>query len=206
MIQKQFVSLLLIASLSIISCGGNDKKDGDEKMTTTTDNKEATDKSTAEAGDASACGETAVTFAADKITSDGFTVKYAQATLWEMASGDIKYPSVNIQISNYEREGSYLQSPVKDGDTRLIISVNGKTGEKITTGVYDMSVAGFGAGNNVSGGIETKEKNSGFNNGSGILTVTYISDSKICGTIDVKGSGDTFIKGTFSCPLEKSAY
>ena len=44
MIQKQFVSLLLIASLSIISCGGNDKKEGDEKMTTTTDNKEATDK------------------------------------------------------------------------------------------------------------------------------------------------------------------
>ena len=206
MIQKQFVSLLLIASLSIISCGGNDKKEGDEKMTTTTDNKEATDKSATEAGDAAACGETAVTFAADKITSDGFTVKYAQGTLWEMASGDIKYPSVNIQISNYEREGSYLQSPAKDGDIRLIISVNGKTGEKITTGVYDMSVAGFGAGNNVSGGIETKEKNSGFNNGSGILTVTYISDSKICGTIDVKGSGDTFIKGTFSCPLEKSAY
>ena len=57
MIQKQFVSLLLIASLSIISCGGNDKKDGDEKMTTTTDNKEATDKSTAEAGAATGNGK-----------------------------------------------------------------------------------------------------------------------------------------------------
>ena len=72
-----------------------------------------------------------------------------------MESNGKKYPSVNIKISNYEREGSYLQSPAKDGDTRLIISVNGKTGEKITTGVYDMSVAGFGAGNNVSGGIKS---------------------------------------------------
>ena len=107
MIQKQFVSLLLIASLSIISCGGNDKKDGDEKMTTTTDNKEATDKSATEAGDEAACGETVVTFAADKLTSDGFSVKYAQATVWEMESNGKKKLSKVLWVLRSGRKNKF---------------------------------------------------------------------------------------------------
>lgn len=132
-------------------------------------------------------------------------MKYSEAVLWNMASGQTKYPAIIVQVSNYEKEGSYLQSPTND-NVRAMFTISGKAGEKLRIGDYEIGGSGgFGAGYAVSGGIENKDGNKGFYNAKGKATITYLGEDKVCGTIDISSS-DTFIKGTFSIPLTKSPY
>jgi len=201
-----FSAILLTASLTaFIACGNSsDKKEKAESTTTTETEKKAEEGGVNTGGNAADCGTTAITFGTNKIKSDGFTMKYSEAVLWNKASGNSKYLSINIQVSNYEKEGSYLQSPTND-NVRVLMSLNGKAGEKLRIGDYDVTADSFGAGYGVSGGIENKDGNKGFYNAKGKATITYLAEDKVCGTIDVS-SADTFIKGTFSLPLTKSAY
>lgn len=209
MTRKLFPGLLLAISFaSLIACGSsNDKKDKEAAATTTAttgvDKKQDGGLNTG--GNAADCGSTEISFGTDKIKSEGFVMKYSEAVLWNMASGDVKYPAIIIQVSNYDKEGSYLQSPINDG-VRAMITISGKAGEKLRTGDYDISGdTGFGAGYGISGGIENKEGNKGFVNAKGKATITYLAEDKVCGTIDVS-DGSTFIKGTFSISLTKSPY
>lgn len=206
MTSKLFSGLLVTVSLTaFIACGNsNDKKEKTETTTSTETAKKDEGGGVNAGGNASDCGTTAISFGTDKIKSDGFTMKYSEAVLWNKASSNSKYPSINIQVSNYEKEGSYLQSPVND-NVRVIISLNGKAGEKLRIGDYDVTADSFGAGYGVSGGIENKDANKGFYNAKGKATITYLAEDKVCGTIDVSGT-DTFIKGSFSIPLTKSPY
>jgi hypothetical protein len=205
MTRKLFSGLLLTVSLTaFIACGNsNDKKDKTE--TATTDSGKKYEGGGANAGgNAADCGTTAITFGTDKIKSDGFTMKYSEAVLWNMASGQTKYPSIIIQVSNYEKEGSYLQAPTGD-NVRVLFSFNGKAGEKLRTGDYDATADSYGGGFGTTGGLENKDGNQGFYNAKGKATITYLGEDKVCGTIDITG-GTTFIKGTFSIPLTKSPY
>ncbi|MFZ1786095.1 MAG: hypothetical protein WAU23_12900 [Ferruginibacter sp.] len=197
-----FSALLLTISLTaFIACGNNAyKKDKTETAATT-----EADKKQDAAGNAADCGTTAISFGTDKIKSEGFTMKYSEAVLWNMASGETKYPAIIIQVANYAKEGSYLQAPVGD-NVRAMITISGKSGEKLQPGDYEIGGSGgFGAGYAVSGGIENKDGSKGFVNAKGKATITYLADDKVCGTIDVS-DGTSFIKGSFSMALTKSAY
>lgn len=207
MTRKLFSGLFLTVSLTaFIACGNSDdKKDKTETATTTEISKKDEGGGVNTGGNAADCGTTAITFGTDKIKSDGFTMKYSEAVLWNMASGQTKYPAIIVQVSNYEKEGSYLQSPTND-NVRVMFTISGKAGEKLRIGDYEIGGdGGFGAGYAVSGGIENKDGNKGFYNAKGKATITYLGEDKVCGTIDVS-SADTFIKGTFSIPLTKSPY
>lgn len=196
-----FSALLLTASLTIfIACGNSGDK------TAGADNKKEESGNAANAGNASDCGTTSFSFGTEGVSTEGVALKYSEAILWNMASGETKYPAIVIQGSTYDKEGSYLQSPAKDGDVRFMFTISGKAGEKLKVGDYDIAGnGGFGAGNAVSGGIENKDANKGFVNATGKATITYLADDKVCGTIDIKDS-KTFIKGSFSMALTKSAY
>lgn len=207
MTRKLFSGLLLTVSLTtFIACGNsNDKKVKTETSATPEAGKKDEGGGVNAGGNAADCGTTALTFGTDKIKSDGFAMKYSEAVLWNMASGQIKYPSIIIQVANYEKEGSYLQSPT-NGNIRAMITISGKAGEKLRIGDYEIGGSGgFGAGYAVSGGIENKDGNKGFYNAKGKATITYLGEDKVCGTIDIS-SADTFIKGAFSIPLTKSPY
>jgi hypothetical protein len=207
MARKLFSGLLLTVSLTtFIACGNSgDKKDKTETAATTDAAKKDEGGGVNAGGNAADCGTTAITFGTDKIKSDGFTMKYSEAVLWNMASGQTKYPAIIVQVSNYEKEGSYLQSPTND-NVRAMFTISGKAGEKLRIGDYEIGGSGgFGAGYAVSGGIENKDGNKGFYNAKGKATITYLGEDKVCGTIDISSS-DTFIKGSFSIPLTKSPY
>lgn len=202
-----FSALLLTVSLTaFIACGSNADTSDQTKSTATTDaDKKEEGGGTNAGGNAADCGTTAMNFGTDKIKNEGFTMKYSEAVLWNMASGETKYPAIIIQVSNYEKEGSYLQSPTGD-NVRMMMTISGKAGEKLRIGDYEIGGSGgFGAGYAVSGGIENKDANKGFVNAKGKATITYLADDKVCGTVDVS-DGSTFIKGSFSMPLTKSLY
>ncbi len=207
MTRKLFSGLLVTVSLTaFVACGNSgDKKDKPETTATTDAGKKDEGGGINTGGNAADCGTTAISFGADKIKSDGFTMKYSEAVLWNMASDKIKYPAIIVQVSNYEKEGSYLQSPTND-NVRVMFTISGKAGEKLRMGDYEIGGSGgFGAGYAVSGGIENKDGNKGFYNAKGKATITYLGEDKVCGTIDIS-STDTFIKGTFSISLTKSPY
>lgn len=199
-------ALLTVSLTAFIACGNSgDKKDKPENASTTEADKKAEGGGVNAGGNAADCGATAITFGTDKIKSDGFTIKYSEAVLWNMASDKTKYPAIIIQVANYDKEGSYLQSPTSD-NVRVMITISGKAGEKLRIGDYEIGGSGgFGVGYAVSGGIENKDGSKGFVNAKGKATITYLAEDKVCGTIDVS-STDTFIKGTFSLSLTKSAY
>lgn len=196
-----FASLSFLA-LVISSCGGGKKENkeegGTEKETTT---KTDTKRSIGSGGSSSGCKSNSVSFSSDNMSLAAADVKYVGAESWNMYSGEKVYPSVVIQVANYEKTGDYMPMPSEEGQVRAIISINGKIGEQITAGTYDMAAAGFGESNSVSAGLESSAGSKGFSSGTGTITVTYASADKICGTIDVKDSKGTVIKGDFSCPV-----
>lgn len=196
-----FASLSFLA-LVISSCGGGKKEnkegEGTEKETTS---KNDTKRSIGSGGKASDCTSNSVSFSSETMNLAASDVKYVGAESWNMYSGEKVYPSVVIQVANYEKTGDYMPMPSEEGQVRAIISINGKIGEQITAGTYEMAAAGFGESNSVSAGLESTAGSKGFSNGTGTITVTYASADKICGTIDVKDSKGTVIKGDFSCPV-----
>jgi len=178
MTRKLFSGLLLTISLTaFVACGNSDdKKEKTETTTTGAGKKEESGGGVNAGGNAADCGTTAISFGTGKIKSDGFTMKYSEAVLWNMASDKIKYPAIIVQVSNYEKEGSYLQSPTND-NVRIMFTISGKAGEKLRIGDYEIGGSGgFGAGYAVSGGIENKDGNKGFYNAKGKATITYLSE------------------------------
>ncbi len=193
-------TLLLTATLA--SRGKKQKKENDNEQTT----EQPKTDGTAAQGNAADCAATAVTFKSGDVNSDGFEIKYSEAKLWDMASGDVKYPAIVIMVANYTPSGSYLQEPATDKEMRVMITLSGKAGEPLKTGDYDIAnESGFGAGYGVNASVHTQGKASAFINAKGKATITYLSADKVCGTIDVSDS-NTSIKGSFSIKLEKSGY
>lgn len=203
---KQITLTLIAGTLiltSTLACGGKKEKKESDNGQTTEQNK--SDGAAAQ-GNAADCAATTVNFKSGNISSDGFEIKHSEAKLWDMASGDVKYPAIVIMVANYTPEGSYLQEPATEKDMRVMITLSGKAGGPLKTGDYDIAnESGFGAGYGVNASVHTQGRASAFINATGKATITYLSADKVCGTIDVSDS-NTSIKGSFSIKLEKSGY
>ncbi|OJJ17683.1 hypothetical protein BKI52_27870 [marine bacterium AO1-C] len=197
----------LLVIVGMVACGSGKKNnnEGTNTSTSTTtnnetaNNNETSGSNTTSAGNAANCTETKLEFTGEGLDAKGFTVEYVKINATEMQSRGQKYPAVFIVLANYGKGKSFLSRPKEQGQIKLTMSFNGKTGTTIGARKYDSGAKGFGENDNFSANFDSSEKSYRFNKPIGISEITYFGDDKICGTIDIKNAkGTTILKGSFS--------
>ncbi|NJL14008.1 MAG: hypothetical protein HC913_14040 [Microscillaceae bacterium] len=202
--KKSLLNFLMFGLLlGFFACGGGEKK---ETSTDSTQNENASngESSPAASGKEDACQETRLALTGEgDFKMDNFEVKGIQIYRDMMESDGVKYPALILTLSNYPKEGSYVSDPTKEGEVRLIINFSGKGGSTIAAQSYDISAEGFGKSNALVVSYSSIDKMYALNLPTGKAEITYLSEEKVCGTIDVSDkSGKTTVKGTFSVPLK----
>lgn len=116
--------------------------------------------------------------------------------------GDIK--SGTISVANYEFKmepmaANSVAEIAQDGQVRVAVGLKslpeGSYERPITPGEYLDSNISFVEVYSFEGG---SQRNSGFDNEKGKVTVTEVTDSTISGTIDVQGDNGAVLKGAFN--------
>lgn len=203
--KKNILNILMFSVLlGFSACGGGEKKENTEnKSDNNTTTKEKASKSN-ESGKAESCAETKITLTGEgDFKMDNFEVKGIQIYKNMMESDKVKYPALILTLSNYPKEGSYVGEPKKEGEVSLIINFSGKGGSTIAAQSYDISSEGFGKSDALIASYSTKDKRYALNLPTGKAEITYLSEDKVCGTIDViSKDGKTTVKGSFSIALK----
>lgn len=189
--------------LGFFACGGGEKT-ASSTDSTQTENAAKEESSPAASVKEDACQETRLVLTGEgDFKMDNLEVKGIQIYRDMMESDGVKYPALILTLSNYPKEGSYVSDPTKEGEVRLIINFSGKGGSTIAAQSYDISAEGFGKSDALVASYSTKDKMYALNLPTGKAEITYLSEEKVCGTIDVTDkSGKTTVKGTFSVPLK----
>ncbi len=202
---KSNLSSLFILGLclSLVACGAAEKTENTSEDGTKTETDAEMPKSES-SGKEDTCTETKIALTGEgDFKLENFEVKGIQIYRDMMESDGGKYPALILTLSNYPKEGSYVSDPSKDGEVRLTINFSGKTGSTITAQSYDISAEGFGKADALVASYSTQDKMYGLNLPTGKAEITYLSEDRVCGTIDViDKSGKTTVKGSFSVPLQ----
>ncbi len=145
-------------------------------------------------------------FTSDNIGMEGFELTYIEAVKHTMSTAGKGYPSIVIQLANYDRGSrSYLPNPVEEGQRRVMINFSAPAGQELKATTYSLD-APMAEGYRLSVGIEKMGESIGLYNGSGSGEILFIDDETIAGKVDVKDSRGALIKASFSTPWEKSRY
>lgn len=190
--------------LSLIACGGSETKETQTTDDSTSQTTETETPKSESAGKEDTCTETKITLTGEgDFKMDNFEVKGLQVYNDLMESDGGKYPALILTMTNYPKEGAYASEPKNDGDVQLIINLSGKSGSNITAQAYDIAGEGFGKSDATVVSFSTKDKMHGLNLPTGKAEITYLSEEKVCGTVDVQSKdGKTSVKGSFSCNLK----
>lgn len=193
----------LLLLIFVVSACGNKKSETIENKADNKPTKKGAVNST-EAGKAETCNTTQISLTGEGgFKMDKFEVKGIQVYHDMMQSDKVKYPALILTLSNYPKEGEYVGEPSKAGEVRLILNFSGKSNSTIEAKSYFIGADGFGKSDALVASYSTQDKMHALNLPVGKAEITYLSEEKVCGTIDVKSKNEkTTIKGIFSCSLK----
>ena len=147
-----------------------------------------------------------LTFSSEDIDMEGFELTYVEAVKHTMSTAGKTYPSIVIQLANYDRGGrSYHPNASEEGQRRVMISFSAPSGEKLKAGSYSLD-GSMAKDFRLSVGIEKKGKSIGLYNGTGAGEILSINDKTITAKVNVQDEKGTTIEAVFSTPWEKSRY